>query len=145
MMTRITLAALGLVAALALSACETSEGYRQQMSTWQGRMGDDLMIAWGPPADRTTLSDGRQMWSYDRAFRSESAGYYRDESRQVTRTYTDRDGKQRIETITETFPVWQPPSVTHSSCTTRFILSPSQRIEQVTFEGDACLAPERNG
>lgn len=144
-MMRITLAALGMVSALALGACETSEGYRQQMSTWQGRMGDDLMIAWGPPADRTTLSDGRQMWSYDRAFRSESAGYYRDESRQVTRTYTDRDGKQRIETITETFPVWQPPSVTHSSCTTRFILSPSQRIEQVTFEGDACLAPERNG
>ncbi len=129
---------------LAVSACETTEGYRQQMSTWQGRLGDDLLIGWGAPNDRTTLSDGRQMWTYDRDFRSESAGYYRDESRQVTRTYTDRDGRQRTETITETFPVWQPPSVTHTSCTTRFILSPSQRIEQVSFEGTACLAPERN-
>lgn len=145
MNARMTVAMAAMFGTLMLAACETTEGYRQQMSTWQGRMGDDLLIAWGPPADRTTLSDGRQMWSYDRAFRSESAGYYRDENRQVTRTYTDRDGRQRTETITESFPVWQPPTVTHSSCTTRFILSATQRIEQVSFEGNACVAAERNG
>lgn len=138
-----SLAGLALAAAV-LGACETAEGYRQQMSTWQGRMGDDLLIAWGAPNDRTRLSDGREMWTYDKAFSSESAGYYRDESRQVTRSFTDKDGKSRTETITETFPVWQPPSVTHSSCSTRFILSPSQRIDQVSFDGNACVAAERD-
>lgn len=136
------LAAAAMLAAL--GACETVEGYRQQMSTWQGRPGDDLLIAWGAPDNRTTLSDSREMWTYDKDFRSESAGYYRDESREVTRTFTDKDGKSRTETITETFPVWQPPTVSHTSCTTRFILSPMRRIEQVSFEGTACVAAERN-
>ncbi len=142
MMRTFTAIAFG-AAALALAACETAEGYRQQMSSWQGRTGDDLLIQWGPPQDRATLSDGREVWSYDREFVSESAGYYRDETRQVTRTFTDRDGKQRSETISESFPVWQPPQTHRSQCRTRFVVSVSQRIEQVNFEGGACVAPER--
>lgn len=128
-----------------LAACETAEGYRQEMSMWQGRMGDDLVIEWGPPASKEKLSDGREVWSYDKAYTYETAGYYRDENRQVTRTFTDKDGKQRSETITETFPVYQPPSTTHTTCATRFVISTTRRIEQVTFDGNACVAPERNG
>jgi hypothetical protein len=30
-----------------------------------------------------------------------------------------------------------------SSCTTRFVLSPTQRIEAVTFDGNGCVAPEQ--
>jgi len=112
---------------------------------WQGRMGDDLVIEWGPPAAKEKLSDGREVWSYDKAYTYENAGYYRDENRQVTRTFTDKDGKQRSETITETFPVWQPPTTTHTTCATRFVISQQRRIEQVTFDGNACVAPERNG
>lgn len=130
-------------AAMTLSGCVSAEGYRQQMSTWQGRMGDDLIIEWGAPQDRSTLSDGRQVWSYSRSSVEQQAGYYRDEQRQVKRTVTDKDGKQRVETITETFPVWQPPQSYTSACTTRFVLSPAQRIETVTFEGNGCVAPEQ--
>ena len=38
--------------ALGLAACETAEGYRQKMTTWQGRTGDDLMVEWGNPLER---------------------------------------------------------------------------------------------
>ncbi len=128
-----------------LGACETAEGYRQEMSTWQGRTSDDLLIQWGPPTSKGALTSGGEVWAYDKEFTTEIAGYYQDESRQVTRTFTDKDGKQKTETITETFPVWRPPSVTHSTCSTHFVITPAHRIEQVTFDGDACVAPERNG
>lgn len=129
--------------AAALSACVTEEGYRQEMTTWQGRMGDDLLIAWGPPDRRSTLSDGRELWSYARTTVNEQAGYYRDEQRQVTRTFTDKDGKTKTETITETYPVWQPPQTYRSTCETRFVLA-AQRIQEATFSGNGCVAPERN-
>lgn len=131
------------VLALALSACVTEEGYRQQMATWQGRIADDLVIEWGAPQEKSTLSDGRQVWTYNRSSVEQQAGYYRDEQREVKRVITDKDGKQRTETITETYPVWQPPQTYTSACTTRFVLSRMQRIEEVRFEGNACLAEER--
>ena len=111
------------------------------MSSWQGRPGDDLLIQWGPPDGKATLSDGREMWAYDRQVVSESAGYYRDETRQVKRTLTDKDGKQKTETIEETFPVWQPPRVYRSTCSTRFVMG-GGRVEDVTFDGDGCVAEE---
>jgi hypothetical protein len=132
-----------IAAALALCACVTEEGYRQEMATWQGRMGDDLLIAWGPPANRSALSDGREVWLYHKTTENRQEGYYRDEQRQVTRTITDKDGKQKTETITETFPVWQPPQVYRQTCETRFVLSPAQRIQEVSFNGNGCVAPER--
>jgi hypothetical protein len=121
-------------AAMLLSACETAEGYRQQMVTWQGRSADDLAIQWGPPADRSSLSDGRELWVYSKTTVTTSEGYYRDETREVTRTITDKDGKKRTETIQETFPVWQPPQTYRNNC--------DHRIQQVTFEGNGCVAPE---
>jgi predicted small secreted protein len=138
--------AVAVVAAAALlGACETTEGYRQQVSTWQGRTGDDLMIEWGAPDERSMLSDGREMWSFYKTSVTENAGYWRDESRNATRTFTDKEGKQKTETITETFPVWQPPTTYRSNCSTRFILSSARRIEQVSFDGNACVAAERKG
>jgi hypothetical protein len=135
--------ALAAGVAMAFSACATEEGYRQEMGAWQGRMGDDLVIAWGPPNSKSSLSDGREVWSYRKTTVNETSGYYRDEKRNVTRTFTDKDGKTRTETITETFPVWQPPQTYSSTCETRFVLA-AQRIQEVTFEGSGCIAPERN-
>mgnify|MGYP003412227480 CR=1 FL=1 len=130
-------------AAITLAACVTEEGYRQEMVTWQGRMGDDLLIKWGPPQAKSTLSDGREVWLYNKTTVNEQAGYYRDESRQVTRTFRDRDGKEKTETITETFPVYQPPQTYRSTCQTRFVLA-AQRIQEVGFDGNGCVAPEQN-
>jgi hypothetical protein len=138
-------AALG-ASALGLAACETAEGYRQKMTGWQGRSGDDLLVEWGNPLERSSLSDGRQVWSYKKRSEVTSGDYYRDESRQVTRKFKDKDGKEKSETITETFPVYVPKSTTILECTTRFVLTqpPALRIEDVKFEGDGCVAPEKN-
>ncbi len=132
-------------AVFALAACETSEGYRQQMVGWQGRPSDDLLVQWGPPTSKSAMSDGRELWQYQKETVTETAGYYRDSTRQVTRTVTDKDGKSREETISETYPVWQPPSTSRSTCSTRFVVNKAHLVDQVTFEGDACRAPEQKG
>ncbi len=133
-------AAIG-VSAMALTACATEEGYRQHMSMEIGRSTDDVMMRWGAPQNRSNMSNGREMWSYTKTTVDEQAGYYRDETRQVKRTFTDKDGKQKTETIEETFPVWQPPRVNRSTCSTRFVMG-GGRVEDVTFDGDGCLAEE---
>ena len=131
------------IGASLLAACETAEGYRQQMVGWQGRSSDELLVQWGPPTSKSAMSDGREVWQYQKEITTESAGYYQDQTRQVTRTVTDKDGKQHQETISETYPVWQPPTTTHSNCTTRFVVGRTHLIEQVTFDGAACVAPEQ--
>jgi hypothetical protein len=129
------------VSGMALSACATEEGYRQHMSLELGRSTDDVLVRWGPPQNRTEMSNGRQLWSYTKTTVDEREGYYRDEVREVKRTFTDKDGKQKTETISETFPVWQPPQVYRSTCTTRFVMG-GGRVEDVTFDGDGCVAEE---
>jgi outer membrane lipoprotein-sorting protein len=132
------------VAGAMLAGCETAEGYRQQMTTWQGRPSDDIVIQWGQPAKREVLSDGREVWIYNKTTEQHIDSYYKDEQRQVKRTFTDKDGKQKTETITETYPVLQPARTVRSSCETRFVLA-QKRVEQVTFTGDACVAEEKRG
>jgi hypothetical protein len=141
-MTRRFIAAAAIAAALALSACETEEGYRQQMATWAGRTGDDLIIQWGTPQSRSPLSDGREVWVYTKTTITDQAAYYSDEQRQVQRTYTDKDGKKQTETITETYPVLHPAQTIRSTCQTRFVMSPDHRVLEATFDGAACVAPE---
>jgi hypothetical protein len=131
----------GMAAALALSACATEAGYRQRMDLLQGASTDAILIDWGPPQSRTAMSDGRELWSYARTSVDESAGYWRDETREVTRTYRDRDGVEKTETISETFPVWQPPQTYRATCNTRFVMA-SGRVETVAFDGDGCIAEE---
>jgi hypothetical protein len=128
-------------AAVALSACATEEGYRQHMAQEIGRAADDVLLRWGPPDTRTQMSNGREMWSYSKTTVDQREGYYRDETRQVKRTFTDKDGKQKTETIEETYPVWQPPQTYRSTCATRFVMS-SGRVEDFTFDGEGCVAEE---
>lgn len=134
------LAAL-LAGVFALAACATAEGYRQRMTQEIGRTTDDVLVRWGPPESRTPMSNERELWVYTKTMIDERAGYYRDEKREVTRTFTDKDGKQKSETITETYPVWQPPQTYRSTCTTRFVIG-GGRVEDVTFDGEGCVAEE---
>lgn len=132
---------IALAALLGASACATEEGYRQHMSLLVGASSDAVLVDWGPPQSRTPMSSGRELWSYTRTTVDERAGYWRDETRQVTRTLTDKDGKQKTETISENFPVWEPAQTLRSVCTTRFVMA-SGRVEDVSFDGDGCVAEE---
>ena len=131
-----------LASALALTACATAEGYRQRMDMLVGASSDAVLVDWGPPQNRTPMSDGRELWSYVKTMVDDRAGYWRDDSREVTRTYKDKDGVKRTETITETFPVWEPPQSFRSHCTTRFVMA-AGRVQDVSFDGEACVAEEQ--
>jgi hypothetical protein len=127
--------------ALALSACATEEGYRQHMDTLMGVPTDEIMFKWGPPQSSAPMSNGRDLWSYTKTTVDEREGYWRDEVREVKRTYRDKDGNEKTEIITETFPVWEPPQVYRSTCTTRFVMA-GGRVENVSFDGSGCVAEE---
>lgn len=132
---------IAIAALLGLGACATEEGYRQHMGLLQGASADTVLVDWGPPQSRTPMSNGRELWSYTRTTVDERAGYWRDETRQVTRKLTDKDGKEKTETITETFPVWEPAQTYRSVCTTRFVMA-SGLVEDISFNGDGCVAEE---
>ena len=130
-----------LAASLAGSGCVSAEGYRQHMGLLRGASSDAILVDWGPPQSRTPMSDGRELWSYTKTISDDRAGYWRDDTREVKRVYRDRDGVERSETITETFPVWVPPQTFRSQCTTRFVMADA-RVETVSFDGDGCVAEE---
>lgn len=138
---RLKITLIATAAALALSACATEAGYRQRMDLLQGASADSVLVDWGPPQSRTPMSGGRELWAYTKTSVSEQSGYWRDETREVKRTYRDKDGAERTETITETFPVWEPPQVYRSTCDTRFVMA-GGRVETVSFDGNGCLAEE---
>ena len=132
---------IAMAAFLSASACATEEGYRQHMGLLQGASADAVLVDWGPPQSRTQMSNGRELWSYTKTTVDERAGYWRDEQRQVTRKITDKDGKEKTETITENFPVWEPAQTVRSVCTTRFVMASAQ-VEDISFNGDGCVAEE---
>lgn len=128
-------------AVLALSACVTEEGYRQHMAMLVGASSDDILLNWGPPQASAPMSNGSELWSYTRTSVDERAGYWRDETREVRRTYRDKEGNEKTEIITETYPVWEPPQVYRSTCTTRFVMGGGQ-VRDVSYDGDGCVAEE---
>ena len=132
---------IAMAAFLRASACATEEGYRQHMGLLQGASADAVLVDWGPPQSRTQMSNGREQCSYTQTTVDERAGHWRDEQRQVTRKITDRDGKEKTETITENFPVWEPAQTFRSVCTTRFVMASAQ-VEDISFNGDGCVAEE---
>ncbi len=135
--------AFAAASSFALSACVSEEGYRQHMDLLTGRSSDEIMVNWGPPQNRSTLSDGRELWSYTKVTVTEQPEYVSDEQREVKRTFTDKDGKQKTETITETYPVRHPAQTLRSTCTTRFVMA-GGRVDSVAFDGPGCVAEELN-
>ncbi|MEM6626024.1 MAG: hypothetical protein AAGB25_00050 [Pseudomonadota bacterium] len=125
-----------------LTACATTEGYRQNMSLWQGRSLDDVMINWGEPDSRSFLSDGRELVIFDKIEIYEHGGYTSYEYRDVSHEYVDDEGKKRWKTVSESYPIWIPPYTTTSRCATRFVVTEDGYVEQITFEGDGCVAEE---
>ena len=73
----------------ALSACVTEEGYRQHMSMLVGSSSDDILFKWGPPQSSAPMSNGSELWSYTKTTVDEREGYWRDETRQVKRTFRE--------------------------------------------------------
>ena len=131
-----------IVASLFLGACETTEGYRQHMTAWQGSHTDDLVIEWGPPDEISTLSDGREVWIYERVEFFEGGGYYDHEYHTREQTWRDKEGELHTRSVTESYPVYVPPYTRRSQCNTHFVVSKDDIVRAVTFYGEGCVARE---
>ena len=134
--------ALSLTASAVLAACETQEGYRQQVSAWQGQHVDDLLIEWGPPDTKTTLSDGREVWVYKIIEERHGGGYTTNEFVDRSYSYIDADGNRQTRRVTDSHPVWVPPYTTRYNCNTHFVVTPENTVNDISFKGEGCVAPE---
>ncbi|KAA5803849.1 hypothetical protein F1654_08605 [Alkalicaulis satelles] len=129
-------------AAMALAACATSEGYRQQTEQFLGAHADTLIVEFGSPMSRDRLSDGSEVWTYQSRERRFQPGGYRSVPRERRITYRDSEGRRRERTEQYTDTVYEPPREWTVECETRFILSPDRRVTDFRFQGEGCVAPE---
>ncbi len=132
------------ISLITLSGCATTEGYRQHMNLWYGQHSDELLIDWGAPDEKTTLSDGRSLWIYSQVSTYHGGGYYDHQDVQRRVSYIDKHGDRRTRVVTDSYPVWVPPYTTHSTCNTHFVLNQSLIIREVSFHGSGCVAKELN-
>ena len=133
---------LSLAAAATLTACATTEGYRQQTALFVGAHSDQLLLEWGTPVARDPLSDGGEVWTYFRQIEHSTPGGNRPVTR--TRTVTFEDDEGRVQTRTESYTdyVYEPPRYWTSECETRFVIGPRGFVQNFRFVGDACVAEE---
>lgn len=133
------------LAAVALAACETAEGYRQQTARYLGASADALLVELGSPERRDTLSDGSQVWTYYEREWFYDPGGPRTIPRERRITYRDDQGRERTRIERYEDVVYEPPREWFTECETRFVISPADRVVDFRFEGDGCRAPEVDG
>ena len=128
--------------ALVLTACATSEGYRQHMSQLVGRTQDVVLVEFGSPDRVDELSDGGEVWSYMREEQRVIPGGYRTIPNERRVTYVDSNGERhtRIERYDET--VYEPNESRWVQCETRIVIDPAGVVRDFRFVGDACVAEE---
>jgi hypothetical protein len=133
---------LGLVGvmALVLSGCETTEGYRQHLGLWEGKSTDTLLIEWGVPNDKATLSDGAELWVYRKTKEATTGGFWTTRPEFRTEVYVV-NGKRATRQVSYDVSFYEPPVTTISRCETRFIIKDNM-IKSATFEGNGCVAEE---
>jgi hypothetical protein len=121
-----------------MTACATVEGYRQRMDLLMGRTSDSILLEWGAPTAKETLSDGAEMWVYVKEWETRSGGYtsYNTVKDEITKYV---DGKAVVTTIKRQVPYYVPVSISQNRCETRFIIK-DDLVTQVLFEGNACVA-----
>lgn len=128
------------VAALALSlaGCSfpTQQAYRDNVQSWVGRTADNLVMAWGAPDRSYDFSDGTRQLEYERQQTRYVAGapvYDR-----VPVRVRDSNGARRVQYVS----VWRdtPGYYDTDRCLTRFRVGRDNRIREVSFAGDWCIA-----
>tara|TARA_R110002072_G_scaffold57328_5_gene147581 strand:+ start:2196 stop:2594 length:399 start_codon:yes stop_codon:yes gene_type:complete len=125
-----------------LSACATTEGYRQQTALFVGAHSDTLLLEMGSPVARDRLSDGGEVWTYYREEDHQSGGYNRPVTRSRTISWRDEHGEVHTEVESYTDYVYEPPRYWTTRCETRFVIDRAGIVSSFRFEGDGCVAPE---
>jgi hypothetical protein len=135
------MAIAGIAAGLAVSlvaGCTfpTEQAYRDNVQSWVGRTADNLVLAWGAPDRSYDFSDGTRQLEYDRQQTRYVAGapIYTAVPVQVR----DGNGHRRTQFVS----VWRdtPGYLDVDRCLTRFRVGRDNRVREVSFNGDWCVA-----
>ncbi len=129
-------------AILCLSACETAEGYRKQLTQYQGEAVKQLIAEWGEPKIVNRLDDGREVWIYERVRDLPRGGYFEHKYYRKSAKFEDKDGDVETRRFMEARRVWVPRYTLRSECRTHFIVEKNDVVAEFTFRGNGCLASE---
>jgi len=131
-----------------LSACApTVAGYRATVDTWRGHTLDDLVIAWGAPANTLPLNNGNTMVEYVHQDSRSTGGFnmYMPMPQTYNGTVNAYSGNQSATVNyagnnTQWVPNYVPERVELLVCKTRFVVNPEGLILGADFSGNSCKA-----
>lgn len=133
---------LSLMAAMSLAACETAEGYRKQLTQYQGQTVHQLKAEWGEPDKVNHLEDGREIWIYKASKDLPRGGYFDHRYYRTSAKFETEEGALQTRKFIESRKVWVPRYTLKSTCNTHFIVQHDNVIEEFSFRGNGCLANE---
>ncbi|WP_018997418.1 hypothetical protein [Hirschia maritima] len=139
---KIKLLSLSLLAVIGLGACETTEGYRKQLTQYQGQTTQELIQEWGKPDTVNRLEDGREIWIYKASKDLPRGGYFDHRYYRTSAKFENQDGKVETRRFIESRKVWVPRYTLKSVCNTQFIVHHDNVVEEFSFRGNGCLASE---
>jgi hypothetical protein len=110
-----------------LSACASTAAYQQQMKQWQGKNIQLVKQQWGQPEAAIKLANGHVLYQYTRK-----------------NFYTIPDPKRQPIPLSNTFTSYEKPWNSNQTmiryCRTTFETNAQDRIINVRFSGNNCLA-----
>ena len=117
----------------------TEQGYRQELDSWIGHLGEQLVASWGVPTAEHASPDGSKIYEFKR-----------------TRTYTVSGGVKTTQVLVNDryvngryvgryidVDIPQPDETKQTWCNTRFYLSDADIIQRYDFDGPDCTAYEK--
>jgi hypothetical protein len=140
---------LVLVSLIAVAGCAgmpTQRGFEQMLQSWQGGDINALIGKWGPPTRTDELPNGTRMYTFSRSAAYTTPVYvtptYTAPSRTTVNVYGNTAYATTTPGQTTGGQVYGGQTVV-TSCTVSFTTDSSQRVIAWRYEGNQCLAPER--
>jgi len=103
-----------LLTAFALSGCATTRLYEKQLQTWVGEDVNDMLTAWGAPAETFDMPNGNKMYVFLQTGGTSSTAY--------ALPYT-------TAVVGSSETNW---------CKTTFVVDPKQVVRSWSHEGNMC-------
>ena len=131
---RITVLVLALLLAGCVSLAERRQQFTQAMDSWVGRSADELISSRGPPTNSASLSTGGRVLEYARsALVTSGGGTY---TTVVPVFVPNPAGGGRYVGVPSQQAV--PVVTSEMNCRILFRVSPANRVESWSAEGNAC-------
>ncbi|MDY0029904.1 MAG: hypothetical protein RBR86_08200 [Pseudobdellovibrionaceae bacterium] len=129
-----------------LSACQTAEGYRQQLEAYRGMSEQFLVQDWGVPNNSYELNNGGKVLQYrrDDTYVVPGATTFSPQTTYNTGNIYGNNGLYGSYSGTSTtYTQSQAPDVViRNFCETSFMLDQKRVVVDYTFAGSGCVAPE---